>query len=277
MKTYIKIVLLTILTFASCTDVVEVDVPETDPRLVVEASIDWEKGTLGNEQMIKLSASKPYFDKNEDQIVTGASVKITNDSNGAEVVFVDQNNGEYTTDSFAPILNQSYTLEIIYNNETYIAKETMRSVTDIISVTQEIDKDELSITAEFEDPENEKNFYFGKFKDRNEILPELFYDFDKFTNGNVMEFEYYVNDDDDDDDERSLEGIVDFRLYGISERYYNYISLLTDQAESDGSPFSTTPAPLRGNCINTTNTDNNAFGYFRLSQTVTTSFQYSSK
>lgn len=276
MRTYIKTILAITIAFTSCTDVVEVDVPEVDARLVVEASLDWEKGTLGNEQSITLTTSRPYFNANETNIVTGASVKVTNDNTSAEFIFIDQNNGEYTNSSFIPIIDQSYTLEIIYNNEKYIAQETMMSVADIASVTQEIDDIDINITVGFNDPKDQENFYFGKFKEQKEVLPELFYNGDEFTNGNLMDFEYTVYKEIEEDGPL-LEDTIEIQLLGISERYFNYIGLLTDQAESDGGPFSTTPAPLRGNCRNATTPNNYAFGYFRLSQAVSTSFKYSSK
>ena len=56
MKIHIKYILLTLsIHFISCNDVIDVDVPTATPRLVIEASLDWEKGTVGNEQTIKLS------------------------------------------------------------------------------------------------------------------------------------------------------------------------------------------------------------------------------
>ena len=69
------IFVLTVFVLYSCTDVIEVDVPVAAPRLVIEASIDWEKGTLGNEQTISLSLSTPYFD-DSNTAVTGASIIV---------------------------------------------------------------------------------------------------------------------------------------------------------------------------------------------------------
>ena len=56
--------LLLLVFFTSCTVVIEVEVPSEEPRLVIEASINWEKETVGNNQRIKLSKSTPYFDTN---------------------------------------------------------------------------------------------------------------------------------------------------------------------------------------------------------------------
>ena len=98
-------VLVTGFFIISCTEVIDLEVTEAAPRLVIEASLDWNKGTMGNEQNIQLSTSTPYFDSNSIEIVTGATVVVTNINNGTIFNFVDQNNGNYYTDSFIPIYN----------------------------------------------------------------------------------------------------------------------------------------------------------------------------
>lgn len=279
MKTYLKTLFIGIsIIFTSCTDVIDVDVPSADPRLVIEASLDWEKGTSGNEQTIALSTSTKYFQKKENNIITGASVKVTNDSDGTEFIFIDQKNGKYTTNSFIPVLNQSYTLEVIYNNETYIAKETMTPVTNITAITQsreeENDKDALEVNVIFDDPENQENFYFIKFREKGDLLPELYRDSDEFTNGNQMTIRYEKEKDDDINQEEFMPNdIVDIHFHGISKDYYDYISILINQTEEHG-PFGTTPVPLKGNCINVSNPNNYAYGYFRVTQVIKASYTF---
>ncbi|WP_062060628.1 DUF4249 domain-containing protein [Aquimarina longa] len=279
MKTYIKsIILIIVITFTSCSDVINVDVPVASPRLVVEASIDWQKGTSGNEQSIKLTTSTPYFDKEKNNKVQGASVKIINDNDGTEFIFIDQKNGNYITSDFVPVLNQSYTLEIIYNNEVYIAKETMTPVTDVKNITQSIEDEVLEVNLMFDDPKDIENFYFVKFKERGDLFPELFYESDEFSDGNEMKVVFSKEEDDDSTIQELKPGsIVDIKLHGISKRYYKYIRLMIDQSESDGGPFSTTPAPLRGNCTNQSKPENYAFGYFRLTQVIKTSYTLKQK
>ena len=82
-------------------------------------------------------------------------------------------------------------------------------------------------------------------------------------------------EDEDINQEEFIPGdVVDIRMYGVSETYYNYIRLLIEQYDSVGDPFSSTPAALRGNCTNTTNVDNYAFGYFRLTQVAKASYTF---
>ncbi len=60
----------------SCEDVIELDLPTSEPKLVIDASINWFKGTSGNEQEIKLTLSAPYFDS-EILPANGAHVSVT--------------------------------------------------------------------------------------------------------------------------------------------------------------------------------------------------------
>ena len=116
---------------ASCEDVIEVDVPTAAPRLVIEASLDWEKGTSGADQTIKLSLSTPFYEPTISPI-TGASVKVIDQSNGNTYFFNDQEDGRYTISDFEPFFSHIYTLEVIYDNEIYLAEETLIQFLNLI-------------------------------------------------------------------------------------------------------------------------------------------------
>jgi hypothetical protein len=202
--------------------------------------------------------------------VTGATVKITDDLNSETFTFIDQNNGDYYCDNFVPIVNQSYTLEVIYKDEIYLASEKLTSVVPIDEVYQSIDegfdKDALEVNILFTDPADAENFYFAKFQEEGDLLPALFDISDEFTNGNQMKIFYEKFETPDSDQEEFQPGdVVDIKLYGVSKQFYNYIRLLIEQS-TEGGPFSTIPAQIKGNCLNVSNAENYAFGYFRLNQ-----------
>jgi len=271
MKLYIKsFLILLFIGITSCEDVIDVEVPTSKSRLVIEASLDWQKGTTGNNQTIKLSTSKPYFDNTINSSLTGALVKVTNNNSNVEYVFVDQNDGTYTINNFDPIINNSYTLEVEYNNETYNATETLKSVSPIKRVEQSLeggfDDEALDVSMFWDDPADEENFYLIKFIDNFEILP-LFEDFsDEFVNGNELETFF--------EDEYEVGDKVEFTLYGISERYNNYMVLLIQQYDSAGDPFSPVPGKLKGNCINVDSPEDYAFGYFRVTEFDTVNYTF---
>lgn len=272
-----NIILFLCLVCISCTDVIDVDVPVAAPRLVVEASIDWDKNTEGNQQSIKISMSTPFFDNLSDTSVTNATVQITNDTSNNVFQFTHQGSGIYSTSNFVPVLNQSYTLEINHEGETYIAKETMMPVVNIDEISQARDggfnANALEVSVFFNDPPNQENFYFFRFEEEGDLLPELLTIPDEFTNGNRMNVFFEKEDDEDIGHEEFETGDVVFiEFFGVSKRYFNYVSLLIEQIENADNPFGTIPASLRGNVINPLNPDNYAFGYFRLAQVNTATY-----
>lgn len=273
------IVILVFVSAMSCTDVVDVDVPEAPPRLVVEASIDWEKGTDGSMQFVKLSTSTPFFDNLSNTEVTNASVKVINNTTNQEFIFFHQGNGVYGASNFVPVLNQSYTLEVIYDGETYVAEETMTPVVDIDEISQArvggFDDDALEVDIYFNDPPNEENLYLFRFEEAGDLLPELLVIPDEFTDGNRMKVFFEKEDDEDSGEEEFIPGDrANIEFYGISKQYFNFMDLLVDQYENAENPFGTVPATLKGNVINPYNPENFAFGYFRLSQVVKASYTF---
>lgn len=279
MKTLKELIVLIIITiFASCEDVVDVEVQEGPKRLVVEASLDWEKGTPGNVQTIKLSESTPFFDTNTITTVTGANVVVTNINSGENYNFADQGNGEYRTTTFEPVLGQSYSLRIEYDGQIYSATETMTGVTEITDVFQAreegFDTDALEVHVVFTDPIEEGDNYLFKFQREGDLLPDLEVGEDEFVNGNEIDWWYEIEEDEDENILPFEPGdVVDIQMYGISGAYYDYIKILIAQLGGVGL-FETTPVAVKGNCINETNPENYAFGYFRVTEFVRTSYTF---
>ncbi len=280
MKLYQRILLLfSIMALASCEDVIDVPVQSASLRLTVEASLDWEKGTVGNVQTISLSTSTPFFDTTTNTAVTGAIVTVTNDGNGAKVVFTDRNDGTYTTIEFVPVLRQAYTLEIQYNGETYTANETLNPLTDITEITQSredgFDEEALEVRILFTDPLEEGNNYLFKFQKEGELLPELEVGNDEFINGNEIDWWYEIEEDEETDKIESFVtgDVVNIEMFSTSEAYNNYLEILIEQIGGVGL-FQATPVAVKGNCVNTTDPANFAHGYFRLTEVIRTSYTF---
>ena len=105
------LLLLIALSFSACEKVIDVELNNAPPRLVIDAFIKWTKGTTGNEQKIKLSTTAPYF-SNTIPTVSGATVFIT-DSNNKFVFTEIAGTGDYLCTDFTPLLNGNYTLTVI--------------------------------------------------------------------------------------------------------------------------------------------------------------------
>lgn len=279
MKKYFTYIIFAFLgLLASCTDVVEVDVPKAPIRLVVEASLDWEQGTPGNEQSIQLRTSTPYFENQDNPPVSGASVEVVNLDTGETFVFAEGAPGNYVIDTFVPILGNRYQLDVLYEGERYRAIETLFPVspfTEISQSTEEGENDVLEVNVSFQDPEDIPNWYYLRFQAQGDLLPELFYIEDEFIDGNEFTIFYEKIEDEEQNIQEFQPGdVVDIQFYGISEDYYNYLQLLIDQFDSAGEPFSAAPVPLVGNCINLDNPDNIAYGYFRVTEKTTAAYTF---
>lgn len=250
--------------FYSCEDVVDVDLNEAEPRLIIEASINWFKNTVGNEQSIKLSLSAPFFD---DTIppANNATVIVTNTSNGDEFVFLEEGlTGVYKSNNFIPIIDAEYRLTISHDNQNYTATEILKSVSSIDYIEQNNDGgfsgEDIEIKAYYTDPADVENYYFFEFSSDIAVVPTLEVYEDRFTDGNQI-FGFYSEEDLESRDE------VIIRNYGVSSRFYDFMFILLQQgSDESGGPFETQPATVRGNCINLTNPENFPFGYFRLSE-----------
>lgn len=262
MRNLIFLVITVMITF-SCEEVIDIEVPSSEPRLVIEASINWFHGTVGNEQEIILTLTSPYFDSNIPP-ATGADVSIT-DSFGNDVLFQEEGEtGVYVTDQFTPILGASYKLHINYNGESFEATETMQSVSPIDEVIHEqtggLAGDEIEVKAFYTDPLGMGNAYLFEFVEYDPFDLTIGVYEDKFIDGNQT-FAYFSDED------IMLGSQITIRNFGLSPQAYDYLFLLSLQSSNPGGgPFTTQPATVRGNCVNLSDPNNFPFGYFRLSE-----------
>jgi len=262
MKKIIYTLLITV-SLVSCEDVIDVDLENAEPRLVIDASLNWLKNTDGSFQFIKLTLSAPFFD---DDIppATGAQVIVTDSANNTFNFTEEGTSGIYTNNSFIPAIGRTYYLNILYNNETYTATEQLLSVAPIESVEQNnnggFSGDETELKAFYTDPKDVENYYLFEFASTNTNSLSLEVYDDEFTDGNRI-FAFYSDPDVNVGDE------IIIRNYGVSERFYEFMNILLQQTDDEsGDPFETQPALVRGNCINETNPENFPFGYFKASE-----------
>ncbi|WP_136483045.1 DUF4249 domain-containing protein [Cognatitamlana onchidii] len=264
MRKIAHILLIGLLLVTSCEDVIDVDLDTAQPRLVIDASLRWIKGTDGSSQVIKLTQTAPFFD-NDIPPASGAQVTVTDDKNNTFNFIEENNSGLYKNDNFIPEIGGVFNLSIVYNNETYVGTETMQSVVPIDRVEQKNDGgfsgEDIELKFYYTDPAGVENFYLFEFLVTNRSLLTLEVYDDEFTDGNEI-FGFYSDEDLKSGDELVVTNS------GISRRTYDFTNILLQQtADNSGGPFETQPATVRGNCVNQTNPDNYPLGYFRVTET----------
>lgn len=269
MKTfqYITLLFFAIATI-SCEDVIHVDLPTAEPRLVVDASINWQLATPGNEQTIRLTTTAGFYDPTVPA-VSGADVFVTNTDNNSVFNFIENpGTGDYICTNFEPLVGGNYTLTVNYDGETYTASEKLMPVVPIDKIEQKNDGgftgQDIEIRIFFKDKGDTDDFYMLRYKPSFTAVPIYGITDDEFYQGNQFA-DFFLHEDLESGHE------LDVTIFGVSKQYYNYMNLLLN-ISSGGGPFSTTPSKLKGNILNSTDAKNPAFGYFRLSQTDTKNY-----
>lgn len=255
-KIYLLVFFFGILT--SCQDVIEVELNDAPPRLVIEANINILEDGSSLSSLVKLTTTAPFFD-NVVPIVEDAIVLIT-DENGVEYPFEYRGEGLYQG-TFLPQEDIDYSLKIIYDDEVYTATTQLQTTATLEYVNQRDDGgfsgEDIELKVFFNDPINEENFYYFTGITEKGTVRSVYND--EFSNGN-LNFGYFVVEDLAPGDS------VIFNLYGVDEDFYNYMFVLLQQIGGGSGPFDTQPATVRGNIINETNPENYPLGYFRISE-----------
>ncbi|MBP9793624.1 MAG: DUF4249 domain-containing protein [Flavobacterium sp.] len=266
MKNFVKHIVITTFIFFqySCEDVVDIPLENTTPKLVIDANIKWQKGTIGDNQTIKLSLTNDFY-SNEIAIASGAIVRVT-DSDGTVFDFYQMaNSPDYVCDNFIPVVNKNYTLTVLYKGETYTATNKLMATPTIDDIQQETvpgfdGEDSIQIKFFFQDNGAEDNFYLVGAKNPLLSVKEFGVISDEFFQGNQM-FGFYTNE------KLDRGSTLKFTLQGITQSYYNYMNKLIAMSSSNaGNPFATPTSTLRGNILNRSNPENYPLGYFSLTE-----------
>lgn len=263
----IYLIIISTLIFTNCEEVINVNTPSSNPKLVIDAFFEvfFTKQPITAKTTIKLSLSADYFTQNNPP-VKNATVFITDLSDNNIINFKDINKiGTYIPEiNFIPKYDVDYKLTIIYNGETFTSIGKRIRTSPLISVTQG-DKtlfsgDETQVKVVFKDDVSREDYYRFNF-DKNFYLPLE----DRFINGSEYPFSFFFQED-----EIVLPTTITVKISGITKDYFTYFrTLLAQSGQNGGGPFQTIPSTLLGNIVNITNKKNFALGYFIISDTDT--------
>lgn len=255
-KDAIRLVLsfVTLLGFSGCQKVINVDLNEAAPQIVIEGLISDDLGPY----TVTISKSGSYFNQPVLEVVSGAQV-IINDNSGTNDTLKELISGVYFTKKTRGITGRTYTLKVISGDQEYDGSSTMFSHVNIDSLSlvksdaQRFDFGDnnknhtnVDIHCFFRDPE-EKNFYRVKVFKNDTINNDNYrlYD-DQYTNG--QETELRVANATAGDTFR-------IELLSLDQATYEYYRTLEDLLHTNPI-FGSTPANPNSNL------SNGALGYF---------------
>jgi hypothetical protein len=277
----ISILLLTITALFSCEKNIDFKLEQTEPKLVVEASI--ENGTA---PMVFLTKSFNYFSEITPSLLTGsfvhgAVIKISNGTTTHQLkeytvaVGGGFNLYYYSTDSsnlataITGQVKTAYTLDITVEGKNYQSFTTIPAITKKIDsvwyrpVPGDTSQKQVNVIIRATDPPGYGDYvrYWTK-RNREPYLPGFTSVFDDFViDGTTYELPVEPGIDrnakDNDFDVRSFKrgDTVTFKLSNIDKATYDFWRTMEYTYSSIGNPFA---SPVK--VIN--NINNGALGYF---------------
>lgn len=293
MKKWIFIIGLGFLGLAACEDVIEVETPSEDPRLVVEGLLRVDTTQTYIPVEIRLTQTANFFEEIQpvtdvDEIVIIYQELINGIPSGetfrSSLTQLDPGSGIYVPDpSFdsdqripTSILEDDYqfTLVIRWRGRRYAGQTqyvTSVPIDQLLIGDQTLfDEDETELIVRFTDDPDQDNFYVFDFGFENYLPSE-----DTFYKGQEFEFSYFY-------DQKFDPGtVLEVSILGADRTFYNYMNLLVEQADNQQGPFQTPVATVRGNMFDVTDLDNDGnadnaaqpdvfpLGYFAVVQVFT--------
>lgn len=238
--------------FASCEDIIEVELDSIPPKMVIEGCID----DLDPQVRIKLSTTSDYFEPGEHPAISNALVSIR-DEHGRTTEFEETYPGMFVSPVFTGIANTTYTLEVMVEDEYYEATCTMPEKVEIDSMSFEpapiymdFEENALQVSCYIKDPLEADNYYRLKAWVKGDEISgdesKVVFN-DEFVEGNVITLPW------------DLEGFlpqdtVVMELQTLDQATYDYYRTLFPILEGGmGTPNPSNPE---------SNLSNDALGYF---------------
>ena len=174
-----------VITLSSCEKVIDIDLNESDNKLVIEGKIN----NLG-ECSVKLSQVKNYDQDNEFPGVGDAIVVIYDDLGNLDTLEYDME-GRYYSEEIIGTPGVTYSLNIFWNNKTFTSVCKMPELVQIdsLSLRREVffvDTTLITI-VHFNDPGNVNNYYRYLYSVNDLSINNYFVESDKFYNGLKVE------------------------------------------------------------------------------------------
>lgn len=230
MKKQTLYILFFVLSVFSCEKVIDLEVNDTEPKVVIEAIYD----ATAERVDVKLTKSKNVFESQNFPAVSGAQIEII-DENGVATQLVEQGNGTYELTNYVPVFNTTYSMKVTVEGETYEASDFLPTVVELDSLSQVFEEGSIFadegyvVYMNFLDPSGD-NYYRAVRTENGEKKTDLGDQFvfdDSFSSENQQSVPFFTERYEVDDTIS-----VEFRSY--SENTYDYYSQLFDIAGESG-------------------------------------------
>ena len=207
---FIIATLLTGILFVQCEDVIEVDIPASEPRLILDALIRVDTSLTIQEVRFKTSVTSGFFDEISLPENPVTALNLLNETQGTEPIpfipdpaqpgtYVPEGpdgtaeNGGFIGTGFFTEPGDEFLLTFEYEGDIYLARSAFYPSVPIDQLEQGTETlfggDETEVIVTFSDTPAREDFYLFDM-DFNEFITTE----DVFYNGQQFEFSYFYED-----------------------------------------------------------------------------------
>jgi len=271
----IALLLASLLT--ACTTDMELNLKGAAPELVVEGTITTD--TLAHNVSLKKTAD--YFSNNAAEVISGATVTLSDGLTTITLAEVELKKGNYQTPAnYFGVVGRTYTLTIDNVDvngdgliERYTASCPIATKVPVDSIDGKkarlFQSDMWAIKAWVQDPEDETNHYLVRNYKNDKLvsdsIPEWGVTDDEFYNGKYLKDETIMYFSSTKEDEKLVKGDkVTLEWCSITKDYQAYIQEVQEEFRGRNPLFGGQPANIRTNIKQLLPVDgkNSAHGYF---------------
>lgn len=247
----IIVALFSILLLSNCTQVIDIDLNNSDPKIIVEGSITNEAGTY----FVKLSKSVNFDQSNSYPPISNAVVTISDET--IIDTLIEIKSGVYQTQRIQGVIGKTYKLNINVNGEVITASSTMPDLVPLDSITFLISEfgrgnnEKIYVPIpHFKDPISSGNSYRFKMTVNDTLDKTFFVDNDDLINGLEYQRPLFSNDR-----ELKLGSTLLVEMQCIDRAIFDYFTSLNSSIGNGPGGGATPSNP-------TSNINGNAIGYF---------------
>lgn len=292
MKNYYKIFSFYLLIFGlqSCQDVIEIDLPDTAKRIVIDGRV-----TDATPTYVFVTTTTGYFEQGSTPRVSNAAVVLYEDGDTVAILVPDSIPGLYST-PFQGTIGKNYevSVEVFPGNASFDAslwRSTSEELTrtaaiDSINIrrlsrntTPQVFREGFYALMYFQEPDGVgDNYRLRRWKNDSIFSQEIITFDDEFIDGlyvgssepfSIPAFEFYGPFDPAKNDSVTVE------LTSISEDHLSFLDVLNQQVFQVGGTFDPPPETIIGNIYNANDTKEIGLGYFSASAISTKGLRFS--
>ena len=247
------------LTLASCEDVIELDLRNVEPRIVIEAVVT----NTNQPKTVKITKTGDFYEPANYEAVSNAFITIE-DSDGNSETLTETQPGVYYSESLGGEPDKTYSITVAAEDMEYHAQSRMNEPMQIDSLKVEKDvrpahgggEVRYVLHIHFTDNPDKKDYlrivpYVNKVKIQGFIVYE-----DRLTNGNEIDFRIFITDK----YQATVGSKIRVEMFTLDEATYLYFKTLNKAAAANSG------ANQRGGAVAPANPesnwDNDALGYF---------------